>query len=333
MSRHTNQPEISMKKLIAAAPLLISLAFGAAPVSAVAQSGDWPNRPIRIVLPYPAGGAVDVVLRGVAGRMSELLGQPIVIEAKPGANANIAADTVANAKPDGYTLLASSPYFNINQIVETGRTWKPTDFQAIARYAISPNYVVVGASSPAKTLGDYVQLAKKTPGLQYGSTGAGSTQEMAVKMLSAAAGIRLEPVNYKGAPPILPDLASGLISMSVLAAGNARSLVQAGRLRALASTGSTRDPSTPDVPTLIESGYPIEVISWYGLHAPAGTPQAVVARISGALKQAISEPEVKKALAAAVAEPSFQDTAEFERFLSKELAGWSKAAQSVGKTQ
>ena len=303
----------------------------ALPGAATAQ-GNWPDRPIRIIVPYPAGGAVDVMVRALSIRMATELGQPIVVEAKPGGNSNIGAETVSNSAPDGYTLLASSPWFTLNQLVETGRRWKSTDFAPVAQFATSPNYMVVGASSPARTVADYVAMAKQSPGLQYGSPGIGSTQDLAVAMFASAAGIRLEPVHYKGAPPILPDLASGQLSMAIVAAGNATAQIKAGRLRALASTGSKRTASTADVPTLAESGYPdVVVMSWYGFHAPAGTSPAVIARIAAAMKVATGDPDTQARFAAANAEGAFVETAPFARALELEHANWSKAVAGLGQ--
>lgn len=318
-----------MKTLIRA---IGSTLFLLLPVAASAQDARWPERPIRVIVPYPAGGAVDVMVRAVSLRMSSELGQPVIVEAKPGGNSNIGADVVATAAPDGYTLLASSPWFTINQLVENGRRWKATDFQAVAQFATSSNYMVVGAGSPANSVADYVAMARKAPKMLYGSTGIGSTQDMAVAMFSAAAGIELEPVYYKGAPPILPDLASGQLSMAIVAGGNATAQIKAGRVRALASTAAKRSASTPDVPTLVESGYPdVTVVSWYGFHAPAGTPASVVKKLAAAVDAAANDPETQARFATANAEPAYEDTAAFQKSLSDEHGKWSKAVSLLEK--
>jgi len=318
-----------MKKLIGVLGSTLAMLV---PHASSAQEARWPDRPIRVIVPYPAGGAVDVMVRAASIRMSSMLGQPIVVEAKPGGNSNIGADVVASAAPDGYTLLASSPWFTINQLVENGRRWKDADFQPVAQFATSSNYVVVGAGSSAKSVADYVTMAKQSPGMLYGSTGIGSTQDMAVAMFSSAAGIRLEPVPYKGAPPILPDLVSGQLSMAIVAGGNATAQIKAGRLRALASTGSHRSASTPDVPTLAESGYPdVTVVSWYGFHAPAGTPAAVIQKLSEAIKAAATDPETQTRFAAANAEPVYEDTAAFQTSLRNERDKWAKAVSLLEK--
>jgi tripartite-type tricarboxylate transporter receptor subunit TctC len=317
-----------MKKLVQAFGLSAAVAF-ATPVTA--QEPAWPERPVRIIVPYPAGGAVDVMVRALSVQMSNQLGQPIVVEARPGGNSNIGADVVASAPADGYTLLASSPWFTINQLVENGRRWKATDFQPIAQFATSPNYMVVGTESPAKTVADYVALAKKSPGMLYGSTGIGSTQDMAVAMFASAAGIKLEPVPYKGAPPILPDLVSGQLSMAIVAGGNATAQIKAGRLRALASTASARSASTPDTPTLVESGFPVTVVSWYGFHAPSGTPRAVVDKIAAAVKVASESKETLERFSAANAEASYLGTAAFHKALEDERESWAKVVPLLEK--
>ncbi len=317
-----------MKRLVQALGLSAAVAF-AVPVAA--QEANWPERPVRIIVPYPAGGAVDVMVRALSVQMSNRLGQPIVVEARPGGNSNIGADVVASAPPDGYTLLASSPWFTINQLVDNGRRWKSSDFEPVAQFATSPNYMVVGADSPAKTVADYVAMAKKSPGMLYGSTGIGSTQDMAVAMFASAAGITLEPVPYKGAPPILPDLASGQLSMAIVAGGNATAQIKAGRLRALASTASARSASTPDIPTLVESGFPVTVVSWYGLHAPAGTPKPVIEKIASAVKAAAEARETQERFAAANAEVSYLGTADFHKTLEDERSSWAKVVPLLEK--
>jgi tripartite-type tricarboxylate transporter receptor subunit TctC len=317
-----------MKRLVQALGLSAAVAF-AVPVAA--QESNWPERPVRIIVPYPAGGAVDVMVRALSVQMSNRLGQPIVVEARPGGNSNIGADVVASAPADGYTLLASSPWFTINQLVDNGRRWKASDFEPIAQFATSPNYMVVGADSPARTVADYVAMARKSPGMLYGSTGIGSTQDMAVAMFASSAGIKLEPVPYKGAPPILPDLASGQLSMAIVAGGNATAQIKAGRLRALASTASERSASTPDIPTLVESGFPVTVVSWYGLHAPAGTPKPVIEKIASAVKAAAESRETQERFAAANAEVSYLGTADFHKTLEDERSSWEKVVPLLEK--
>ncbi len=291
--------------------------------------GAWPSRPIRVVVPYPAGGVVDVMARAVTQRLSVDLGQPIVVEAKPGANANIGADAVATAAPDGHTWLVSASFLLNNPLIETGLRWKPADFVPVARFVLSPSYLVVPADSPARTVREYVEAARRTPGLLYGEGGPGSPQSMAIEMLKTVAGIRLEPVMYKGAPPIVPDLITGTLSMSVLPSTVAIPQIRSGKLRALANTSDKRSATFPDVPTIAEAGFPeVTVLSWYGFHVPAGTPADVVRRIAEATGAACAQPEVRERFVAAGGEAAFLGGAEFEAFMKDEQVRWTRFAQA-----
>jgi len=313
---------------------LLTAALGAATAAALpsglrAQAA-WPTRPIRVIVPYAAGGVVDVMTRAVTTRMNNDLPQPIVVEAKPGANANIGADTVATAAPDGHTLLVSAPFLVNNPLIETGLRWKPADFVPVARFALSPSYLVVPAASPARTVQEYIEMARRTPGLQYGDGGTGSTQSMAIEMLKSVAGVRLEPVMYKGAPPIVPDLVAGTLTMSVLPSTVAIPHIRSGRLRALANTSDKRSPMFPDVPTIAEAGFPdVTVLSWYGFHAPAGTPPEIIRRLAEVTGAAARSGEVRERLAAAGGEAGFLGGADFVAFMQEELSRWTRFAQAA----
>jgi tripartite-type tricarboxylate transporter receptor subunit TctC len=304
--------------------------LAALPLEAAAQA--WPSKPIRVIVPYAAGGVVDVMTRAVTTSMSPILGQPIIVEAKPGANANIGADTVATAAPDGYTLLVSAPFLINNQLLETGLRWKAADFVPVARFALSPSYFVVPASSPAQSVKEYTEMARRSPGLQYGDGGTGSTQSMAIEMYKSVAGIKLEPVMYRGAPPIVPDLIAGTLTMSILPSTVAIPHIRSGRLRALANTSDKRSPMFPDVPTIAEAGYPdVTVLSWYGLHAPAGTPPEVLRRLTEAVAAAANSAEVKERLAGAGGEAAYLGGADFVSFMGEEQTRWSRFAQAMQK--
>ncbi|MGD9942325.1 MAG: tripartite tricarboxylate transporter substrate binding protein [Burkholderiaceae bacterium] len=300
--------------------------------TAAAQAVAWPSKPIRVIVPYAAGGVVDVMARAVVMRMASELGQPIVVEAKPGANANIGADTVANAAADGYTWLISAPFLLNNPMLETGLRWKQSDFIPAARFALSPSYFVVPANSPAKSVQDYVEMARRSPGLQYGDGGTGSTQSMAIEMLKASTGIKLEPVMYKGAPPIVPDLVAGTLSMTVLPSTVAIPLIRTGKLRALANTSDKRSPTFPDVPTIAEAGYPeMTVLSWYGIHVPAGTPPEVVRRISDAAAVASAQSEVRERLNTAGGEIAYLSTTDFSAFIKEDQPRWARIVEAMKK--
>jgi tripartite-type tricarboxylate transporter receptor subunit TctC len=323
-----------MHRILSAAAISTGLCLSVLPGVAAAQAAQpaWPSKPIRVIVPYPAGGVVDVMTRAVTTRMAADLGQPIVVEAKPGANANIGADTVAGAPADGYTLLVSAPYLVTNPMLETGLRWKPADFVPVARYALSPSYFVVPAGYAAQSVKDYVEMAKKSPGLQYGDGGTGSTQSMAIEMFKSITGIRLEPVMYRGAPPIVPDLIAGTLTMSVLPSTVAIPHVRSGRLRALANTSDKRSRDFPDVPTIAEAGFPdMTVLSWYGFHVPAGTPPELVRRIAEATGAAAAAPEVRERLLSAGGEAGYMGGAEFAEFMKEEGVRWTRFVEAAKK--
>jgi len=298
--------------------------------SAFAQT--WPARPVRVIVPYPAGGVVDVMTRAVTIRLATDLGQPFVVESKPGAGANIAAEFVANTAADGYTLLVSAPYIINNPLLESGLRWQPKDFVPVARYALSPSFILVPLNSTARTVKDYVALARAKPGLPVGDGGSGSTQSMATQMLGAVAGFTFEAIGYKGAPPVIPDLINGALSMSIIPSTVAIPQVTSGKLRALANTSSKRSPLLPDVPTIAEAGFPeVTVESWYAFHVPTGTPREVVQRLSAAVGAAAATSEVQGRLATAGGEAAFLGTADFESFLRTDAERWQRFARAFKK--
>lgn len=297
------------------------------------SADSYPSKPIRVIVPYAAGGVVDVQTRVVTQRVAIELGQPMVVEAKSGAGGNIAAETVARSPADGYTVLVTAPFIINNPLMETGLRWAPRDFMPVVRFTLSPSYFVVPMSSPAKTVKEYVELARKaSQPLQYGDGGPGSTQSMANEMFKIVAGIPLEPVLYKGAPPIVPDLINGMFSMAILPSTVAYPQVKAGKLRALANISSQRSAQLPDVPTIAEAGYPdVTALSWYGFHVPVGTPSDVVRKLEAAVKAATSTQEVKERLANAGGEEAFLNQAEFTSFLKADAQRWEQVVKVIKK--
>jgi tripartite-type tricarboxylate transporter receptor subunit TctC len=299
-----------------------------ATATAAAAAPDYPIKPIQIVVPYGPGGAVDVVGRIIAEHMARTLGQPVVIQNRPGADANIGPGVVAQAAPDGYTLLASSTATIVNPLMERNLNWSTKDFVPVARYAEAPSALVVSASSGLTSLSGLLALAKATPeGLTAGVAGPGSPQTITTKNLARSAGIRLLYISYKGGVSYIPDLVSGTLAMLVAPANVIFRLVEDGRLTALATTGNRRSPVLPNVPTLAESGYPeATAVSWYGIHAPAGTPRPIIEKLAAAVHAATLDAGVKARLSALGAEISYLGPEDFRAFQTSEL---SKAEEFV----
>jgi len=299
--------------------------------SAAHGQQSYPVRPIHVIVPYSPGGVVDVQARVVTQRMAATIGQPMVVEAKPGASGNIAATHVAQAQPDGYTLLVSAPYLSNNPLLEDTLRWAPRDLVPVGRFSLAHSYLVVPASSPAKTLKDYVVMAKQASApLQYGGGGGGSTQDVTIELFKTAANIELDVVGYKGAPPMVPDLISGALSMAVLPSSVAYPHLKSGALRALANTSSARSAQFPDVPTIAEAGYPQATsLSWYGLHAPAGTPPEIIRTLEDALRQATAAPDVKTRLSSAGGESAYMNQADFAAFIQADAAHSQNAVKAI----
>ena len=293
----------------------------------------YPSKPIRVIVPYPAGGVVDVQARAITQRLAIELGQPVVVESKAGANGNIAAEFVARAPADGYTLMVTAPFLINNPLLETNLRWAPKDFVPVVRYSLSPSYFTVPASSPAKTLKEFVEMAKKAkPPLQFGEGGVGSTQSMANELFMKAAGITMEPVFYKGAPPIVPDLINNLVQSTILPSSVAYPQVTGGKLRALANISSRRSNQLPDVPTFTELGFAsATALSWYGFHVPAGTPPEVIKKLEAAMAASAATAEVKERLVNAGGEEAFLGTADFVAFLKTDAEHWERIAKAIKK--
>lgn len=310
-------------------PLLLALGILLA-ATATPALAEWPEQPIRIVVPYPAGGAVDAMLRVVAPKMSQKLGQPVIVDNRAGANANLGPAVVSKAKPDGYTLLASATYLLVNPLMETGLNWRPSDFQSIARLTMTPNLFVVNGTSPWHSLEDFVSAARARPGLPIGSGGVGSPQSMAHELLRVRAGLVFNEIPYRGSPPMMVDLMNDSVVMGVLPLAAAKGMLEGGKLRALATASEERSKLLPKVPTTAEAGYPDTiVVSWYGLHAPAGTPAAVIQAIAEAARVATSDPDVQATAATAGGETAFLGTDDFKQFLVRDRQRWERTVATL----
>jgi len=301
------------------------------PTAALAET--YPAKPIRMVVPFAAGGAVDVVARSVGQRMSEQMGTPVVIENKPGASANLGAEFVAKSPPDGYTLLMGANGLATNMTLFRNIGFDTAkDFAPVARVGYAPLVLVVQASSPAKTLKDLIAMAKAQPGvLNYGSAGNGSSGHLAAELLKLTTKIDVLHVPYKGGAPAMTDLLGGRLTFMLNNPLEVLANVKSGRLRALAVANPKRIPMLPDVPTFTEAGVPgYDASVWWGLVAPAKTPKDIVAKLSSEALKALEDKGVREKLAnlGAIVDPAGSE--QFGKFLNAEIDKWSGVIKAAG---
>lgn len=318
-----------MKMLFFAATL--SILSGLAPLAASAQ---YPSKPIRLIVPLPPGGPVDNVGRIIAQQLSEGLGQPVVVENRPGAAGTVGAEAAAKSPSDGYTLLlgstgtlASAPSLNPNLGYDPVRSFAP-----ISLLASGPYLVVVHSSVPANSLRELIEFARSRPGqLNFGSAGTGNPLHIAGEMFKTAAGVNLVHVPYKGAAPALTDLIAGRIQIMIANAENFSPAIQTGKIRVLAVAGPKRLPQLQNVPTAAEAGLPdYEVSSWFGLLAPRGTPGDIVRRLNAEVSRALAMKEVQDSLLNRGLEPAGGSPEQFSAFIGSESAKWSRAVKASG---
>ena len=274
--------------------IIACLALLAAHTAASAQS-DFPTRPIRVIVPYPAGGIVDIVTRSVTDTIGKNWKQAMVVEAKPGANSNIGTAEVARSAPDGYTWLVTGPALLINPAIYKDAGWDALkNFRCVGLLVWSQSVAVVPATMPVNTLKEFVQLAKSQPGkLNFGNPGIGSSMDLTAKNLFQTAAIDIANIGYKGQPPALIDLITNEIQFSIASLSLALPHIKDGKLKPLAVFTRERVKDLPDVPTVAEAGYPgAAYVAWYGLYVPAATPDALVNRIHDAINTALESPEV-----------------------------------------
>jgi tripartite-type tricarboxylate transporter receptor subunit TctC len=298
--------------------------------SAFAQS-DWPNKPVRIVVPFSAGGSTDVVARMVGQKLSELWGQTVVIDNRAGAGGNVGADMVAKSAPDGYTLLLASGSITINPHLYKRMPFDTQkDLVPITNVASGPMLVVVPDSSPAKNVKQLIAMAKAKPGsVNFGSAGVGSQVHLAGENFADAAGIDIVHVPYKGEAPGYTDLISNQIQLMVGNFAAASALVGPGRLRALAVTSAERSPQMPEVPTVAESGLPgFSNYGWFGLFAPAGTPPAVLDKVQRDTARVLAVTETKARLYVMGMTPIGNSSTDFARAMQSESTRWAAVVKN-----
>ena len=293
---------------------------------AVSAAAAYPDHPIRFVVPVAAGGGNDIVARLLAQKLTDAWGQSVVVDNRPGAATAIGAEIVARAIPDGYTIMLTSVSFAINAGMRKQLPFDPVrDFATITQVARVPQIMVVNPAVPAATLAEFIALAKAKPGqLNYASAGTGSSTHLAMELFMDMTGTRLNHVPYKGTAPGLTDVIAGHVQITFDAIPPTLPHVKSGRVRALAIGGTQRFPTLPDVPTLAEAGLPNYTFqSWFGIFAPARTPEAVVRTLNRELVRIIALPETRKAFVELGIEPVGTSPEDFGKYLRAEIARWS----------
>ncbi|OZI74452.1 Bug family tripartite tricarboxylate transporter substrate binding protein [Bordetella genomosp. 12] len=298
-----------------------------------AGAAEWPDKPVRLVVPFPPGGSTDAVGRMLGVELGKELGQTVIVENKGGANGNIGSDVVAKAAPDGYTLLLSGVGSNaINYALYQSMPYQDKDFAHISLLATGPNVLVANPEFPGRSFAEFIRLAKESPDkYTHASSGSGSSGHLAMEMLKQAADIKLVHVPYKGGAAAITDTIGGRVSVLFLNQDNVLPQVQAGKLRALAVASAKRNPAYPDIPTIAESGYPgFAAESWFGLSAPAGTPPAVMQRLHSATVKAMADPALREKLEKVGFVVVGSSPQAFSAFVSQEIDKWGKAAKLSG---
>jgi tripartite-type tricarboxylate transporter receptor subunit TctC len=318
-------------RIMAASALIL------AAVTTVAQEkkpDDYPAKSVRIIVPSAPGGGIDIIGRIAAQKLSEAWGQQVIVDNRPGASNTVGSGIAAKSPPDGYTLLAQSL-----SIAYAGELRKlpydaSRDFHPIVLVATQPSLLAVHVSVPAKTVREFVQLARSRPGrLHYGSSGPGGASHMATELLASMAKIKLNPIQYKGISPATTAMMSGEVDLGVLGISTLLPHVTSGRIRALGVTGSKRSAQLPNVPTISEAGVPgYEFEAWYALFAPAKTPRAITAKINADMNRALEQPDTRQKLAGGGLDPLGGTEEAFAKYFQTEVVRWVKIVKDAGIT-
>ena len=310
--------------------LAAALALGGP--DALAQA--YPNKPVRLVVGFAPGGAADTVARALSEPLGRILGQPIIVENRPGAGSSIAAENVAKSAPDGYSVLIASPSsISVNPAINPNLNYKPADLAPITKVSSSPLLIVVNPATGIGSVKELIAAAKKDPGkLNYATSGVGSAPHFGGAHFSQVAGVQMVHVPFKGGSPAITSVVAGDTQISFATPPSVLGMVKASRLRALAVTSRERSPLMPEIPGMAEAGLPDYAMAfWYGLFVPAGTPADVVKKLYAATQEAAQKPEFKAALAREGTEVSLSaSTEEFAAFLAEDAKFWAKLAKDSG---
>ena len=302
--------------------------------AAVMAQAAYPSKPVRVIVPYPAGGTTDIIARIAANQLTERLKQPFIVENRAGASGAIGAQAVAQSAPDGYTLvMGTASSHGINSALQKNLSYDAVkDFAPVTVVANTPNIIIANPNVPVKNLSELIALAKAQPGkINFGSTSSGGSPHMSAELLKMMAGIDMTHVPYKGAAPMLTDLIGGQIQIGFDNLPSSMGFVRSGKVRALAVTTAKRWPGAPDIPTVAESGVPgYEVSGWFGLLAPAGTPKEVLHKLQSAISDAVHSPEVAKQLRDLGAEPVANTPEVFAQEIKDDVESWRKVFKATG---
>jgi tripartite-type tricarboxylate transporter receptor subunit TctC len=307
----------------------------AAAAAALAQAG-YPAKPLRVIVPSSAGGGTDIVTRVVSGKLAERLGQPVVVENRPGAGTMIGIEAASKARPDGYTLLMGLATLAINSAIYKKVPYDPIgDFAPITVVVSSASIIVSHPSVPVKSLKELIAFARARPGqLNYASAGTGTYPHMTMELFLSSTGLKMVHIPYKGTAPAMIDMLAGHTAVMAATILTGMPQVRAGRLRPLGITSLKRTAAAPEIPTIAEGGLPgFESLQWYGLLAPAGTPGEIVNRLHGEMVKIIQAPEIRQRFINDGADPVGNSPEEFAKSIRSELAKWAKVARSAGIQQ
>jgi tripartite-type tricarboxylate transporter receptor subunit TctC len=310
---------------------VLGLALSTCACVALAQS--YPSRPVRLIVGFTPGGGVDINARLLAPKLGEYLGQQVIVENRPGAGTNIANEFVAKSAPDGHTLLINTPAVAINMALYRDLPFDTLrDFAPVSVFSESPNVLVVNAKLPAANVKELIAMARSAPGkLNYSSAGVGTSQHLVAELLKLRTGTFIVHIPYKGTAPSLTALIAGEVDLSFANIPSIQAHVKSGRLRALATAAAKRDPQLPDVPTMTEAGVEgVEVVVWYGVLAPAGTPREIVNTLAGAIARATRDADVRRRMLEQGAAPVGNTPEEFAKLLREEVARWAEVVKVSG---
>ena len=320
--------------LLAVALVLAAVQVATAQSAPSTSSGQgYPNRPIRLIVPYPAGGPTDFVGRTVAQKLSQLLGQQVVVDNRPGAGTVIGSELVARAAPDGYTLLFGTGGGTfLAPLMLPKVPYDPhRDFEPVAMLVMSPQVLVVHPSVAANTVSELIALAKAKPGvLNFASVGTGTSPHLGGELFSSLTGTKIVHVPYKGTSPAMTDLISGQVQMMFTSMPTVLAQVKSGKLRLLGTGGTKRSPAIPNVPTIAETVPGFELVTWYGVFAPARTPEAIIKRLNAAIGKVLADPESRDRMTAQGLEPTPMTPAEVRRYTQEETKRWSRLIKAAG---